>query len=127
MILESALLCLSLNIWHEARGEQVPGQYAVAQVTMNRAAGDQNNVCRVVYAPKQFSWTHQKVRHKSPVKVDPAAWERSKIIARVVLERRMQFDFSKGADHYHAVYVAPKWSKRMKRTTVIGNHRFYQA
>jgi len=125
MILEAALLCLSLNIFHEARGEPVPGQYAVAQVTMNRAGGDQARVCKEVYKPKQFSWTHQKVRHKKPAKVDPDSWARAKAIARVVLAKGMAMDLSGGANHYHATYVAPRWATQMQRTRVIGRHIFY--
>jgi len=37
MITAAALLCLSLNVHNEARGEPVLGQVAVAMVTINRA------------------------------------------------------------------------------------------
>jgi hypothetical protein len=45
------LNCLTKNIYHEARGEPVDGQYAVAEVTMNRVASKHypNTVCDVVY------------------------------------------------------------------------------
>ena len=37
MILETtALLCLSANIYFEARGEDIAGQIAVAEVVLNR-------------------------------------------------------------------------------------------
>ena len=63
MILESAVLCLALNIYHEARSEMIPGQYAVAQVTMNRA-GEKSNVCKTVVAKHQFSWTTKMLTKK---------------------------------------------------------------
>lgn len=126
MILESALICLSLNVFFESRGESIPGQYAVAQVTMNRAAGDQRKVCDVVYAKRQFSWTHQRVRHRKPWKIDPESWERAKTIARVTLQRPDLMTVLVGeADHYHATYVRPKWGRKMARVTRIGKHIFY--
>ena len=35
---QADLMCLARNIYHEARGEPITGQYAVAEVTMNRVA-----------------------------------------------------------------------------------------
>ena len=126
MILEAALLCLALNIFHEARGETILGQYAVAQVTMNRAGWDQSRVCKVVYASRQFSWTHQPARHRKPSRVDPESWEKAQVIARVTLERPGLMNvLVKDADHYHATYVRPKWRKGMTRTARIGRHIFY--
>lgn len=125
-MIEQALLCLALNIFHESRGELVPGQYAVAQVTMNRADNDPSKVCQVVYAPKQFSWTHQKVGKRNPAKVDPDAWARSKTIAQVVLEGRMPLDLSRGADHYHTTSVSPRWDRSMAKTVKLGRHVFFK-
>ena len=55
----SILLCLALNIYHEARGEPLIGQEMVASVTLNRVASPlyPDNVCDVVYQPRQFAWT----------------------------------------------------------------------
>jgi spore germination cell wall hydrolase CwlJ-like protein len=55
MILEYALLCLSLNIYYEAGYEPPEAQMAVAMVTLNRAHHKQTEVCNVVFAKKQFS------------------------------------------------------------------------
>ncbi len=123
MILEAALICLSMNIFHEARGETVIGQYAVAQVTMTRADQDQRNVCRVVHQRKQFSWTNTPRKHPSQIDLD--AWIKAMKIARQTLARKMSKDFSKGATHYHAVYVSPYWKKSLRKTVRIGNHIFY--
>ena len=40
MLLETALVCLSLNIYHEAKNQSIVGQAAVAEVVMNRVADD---------------------------------------------------------------------------------------
>ena len=45
------LMCLARNVYHESRGEPMAGQYAVAEVTMNRVASRHfpDTVCDVVY------------------------------------------------------------------------------
>jgi spore germination cell wall hydrolase CwlJ-like protein len=48
MVLAAALVCLSLNIYHESRKQPLAGQHAVAQVTWNRAGHDADRVCTVV-------------------------------------------------------------------------------
>jgi len=133
MILETALLCLALNIYHEARGEMIPGQYAVAQVTMNRA-GSKENVCKTVTAKKQFSWTAKMVKEQggrfyvkqNGVPTDDYAWFKAKRIAEVVLNHRIS-DFTKGnATHYHTVDVKPIWRRDLKKTVALGRHIFYR-
>ena len=54
--------CLARNVYYEARGESLAGQYAVAEVTMNRKAslGYPKTVCDVVYQRDAFSWTGQE-------------------------------------------------------------------
>ena len=67
MIIETALICLALNVYHEARGEAFEGKQAVASVTLNRARDRRfpNTVCDVVKQSSrrkgrrracQFSW-----------------------------------------------------------------------
>ena len=63
------LTCLAGNIYFEARGEPLAGQYAVAEVTMNRVASARfpGTVCEVVHEKRwdtsrqryvgAFSWT----------------------------------------------------------------------
>ena len=48
--------CLTKNIYYEAGVEGRTGKYAVANVTVNRVNDGRwgNNVCKVVYAKKQF-------------------------------------------------------------------------
>ena len=37
-MIETALMCLALNIYFEARSEPIEGQIAIAEVTLNRVA-----------------------------------------------------------------------------------------
>ena len=132
MILETAALCLALNIYHEARSEMIPGQYAVAQVTMNRA-GTASNVCKTVTAKDQFSWTRKAlVKHGSRYALKPnyepkdeRAWDLAQHIAGYVLKNKPS-DITFGATHYHTVNVYPVWRYDLERTKKVGKHIFYK-
>ena len=49
-ILETAFMCMALNIYHEAKNQSMLGQIAVGQVVMNRVEDNRfpDNVCDVV-------------------------------------------------------------------------------
>ena len=128
-----SLTCLALNVFYEARGEPLAGQYAVAEVTMNRVASRRfpGTVCGVVYQKTwdplrkryvgAFSWTEfeqlpaPKGEH----------WERAWRVAEAVYAGRYEPQLG-GALHYHAVYLRPSWSTERKRIAQIGNHIFYR-
>lgn len=134
MILASAALCLALNIYHEARGEMIPGQYAVANVTINRAGGNNERICDVVAEPKQFSWTQklltvkngQYLLKKKGYPTDEAAWELAYRIANYAMKHPAT-DFTGGrATHYHAITVDPSWRFKLEKTKRVGKHIFYR-
>lgn len=118
-MLAEALLCLTLNIYHEARGESIEGQRAVALVTLNRSKFSNKEICEVVYKPYQFSWTIYK-----PSVKDPKAYKIAKNVALEVLSGKIS-DFTRGSTFYHATYIKPVWSLKFRRTVKIGNHVFY--
>lgn len=114
--------CLALNVYHEARGEPIAGQYAVAEVTMNRKAslGYPKTVCEVVYQKSAFSWTAQRV-----ARPDGGEWRRAlKVADEVYFQRRAAM--LPGVLHYHATYVQPAWSTERQRVARIGRHVFYR-
>lgn len=114
--------CLARNVYFESRGEPVEGQLAVAQVTVNRVrSGEfQSDICKTVYARKQFSWTKNK--HKK-VK-DAKAWDTSVAIATAVLTNSVRLpDFK--ALYFHTKQVMPKWNRDKQIVAIIGNHIFY--
>ena len=55
-----AILWLVINLYHEARGEPIEAQIAVACATLNRAGWKLENVPDVIQAQKQFSWTSDR-------------------------------------------------------------------
>lgn len=117
-----SLECLALNVYYEARGESLPGQYAVAEVTMNRKAalGYPKTVCEVVYQKSAFSWTGEKVYAPGGPE-----WQRAVKVAQDVYYQRRPSQLP-GVLHYHATYVRPEWSKERERVARIGRHVFYR-
>lgn len=134
-MIEFAAICLAANIYFEARNQPLPGQIAVAQVTMNRANHDLNKVCETVLKRKQFSWLNGKTEVDQDVVIlaafkqpkDKKAWVESKRVANMVLDNKVK-DHAKGATHYHTKRVDPKWNRdrNIKKVTVIGDHIFYK-
>jgi spore germination cell wall hydrolase CwlJ-like protein len=115
--------CLARNVYYEARGESMAGQYAVAEVTMNRKAslGYPKTVCEVVYQKDAFSWTGMNGLGA------PAgqSWARALKVAQDVYSGRRPVEL-RGVTHYHATYVEPEWSKERERVAKIGRHVFYR-
>ena len=135
---EAAIMCLALNIYHEARDQPFIGQVAVAQVVMNRVYDDRypDSVCDVVKQGPTYSWKPDfPVRHrcqfswycdgKSDKPYEELAWAKSLIVADNVLSGRI-LDITYGATHYHARYVRPYWSKKLLKTVAYGSHKFYK-
>lgn len=124
--------CMALNIYHEARGEPIAGQYAVAEVTLNRTHSRRfpSSVCEVVYQKHwssrrkevvyAFSWTGLSVT----TNFHSAAWRQAKEIARTVLTHQRK-PTMQGALFYHSIDVKPEWARHHKRLAVIGRHIFY--
>lgn len=129
------LTCLALNIYHEARSESLAGQYAVADVVLNRVESTiyPNTICGVVYQGKmweghpvrdkcQFSWFCDG---KSDQPKEKDAWYRSLIVAVNILHENKYRGLTEGATHYHTDYVNPHWNKTMYFIGRIGDHLFY--
>lgn len=123
--------CLSEAIYFEARSEPEDGQAAVAQVVLNRVKSGlyPTTVCGVVYQNRhrykacQFTFACEG---KSLAITEPDAWEKAQRIAKAVLEGN-EYNASIGhSTHYHATYVSPYWSRRLKRMDQIGRHVFYR-
>lgn len=118
-MISAAVVCLALNIYHEARGESLTGQLAVAQVTLNRTEDPRypSDVCEVVYEPHQFAWTQDPRPITEPGRLALALW-----IADLAL-REAAFDPTDGATHFYSG-SAPYWVPAMEVTSQIGGHTF---
>lgn len=138
IITEEDVEWLALNIYHEARSESLEGQVAIALVTINRVLDKRfpSTVKGVVTQaryhangqPKrnrcQFSWWCDG---KSDEPKNLESWERAKKIAlTILLEYDNIVDITRGATHYHADYVHPRWATQKRFITSIGTHKFYR-
>lgn len=122
--------CLAEAVYFEARSEPEEGQAAVAQVVLNRATSGlyPSNVCGVVYQNRhrykacQFSFACEG---KSLRITEQDSWATAVRIANSVIDGTTYLADVGGATHYHANYVKPGWSRRLKRMDTIGHHVFY--
>ena len=139
MILETALMCMAFNIYHEANNQSMLGQIAVGQVVMNRVEDCRfpDTVCEVVKQAVTYKGTDKPVLHKCQFSwycdgkkdepnYDSKSWSNALKYAVVVLGGDITLDFTDGATHYHATYVRPAWAKTKTRTTRIDRHIFYR-
>ena len=113
------LLWLTLNVYHEARGDGDDSQRAVAHVTLNRAREKGLPIKEVVTEPAQFSWYG-----RVPILPnDPDAFVNCLTNALIALRDP---DPTGGATHYHHLSVDPWWAGTMEVTGRFGTHFFYR-
>lgn len=120
--------CLKTALYFESRGETLKGQFAVAEVILNRvdSADYPNSVCGVVGQSGggscQFSYNCDG---NAEVMSDRDAADIAGRIARVMLDGAPR-DLTLGATHFHTRAVSPNWSRDFPRTAAIGAHLFYK-
>lgn len=122
----SEVLCLAANIYHEARGEGIEGQIAVANTTVNRTNIKRfpSSVCGVVHQKNQFSWVADKPYIDLNDPLEMKAYQKALYLALDVMNGKVE-DITKGADHYYNPHkVSPKWAEKITEIAMIGNHRF---
>lgn len=127
------LTCLARNVYFEARGEPIAGQFAVAEVTMNRKASGlyPATICEVVHQQNwdpirgryvgAFSWTELD----SLPTPSGEEWERAWQVAEAVYYGK-ETPKLKGALFFHATYIRPGWAKEKRTVARIGRHVFYR-
>ena len=126
-------LCLSKAIYHEARGESDNGQWAVANVIINRALSKRfpTTMCGVIYQNAnqgryrcQFSFACDG---QPDMATEREAWVKANRIAAAAYS-----EFQHGqrpgivpssALYYHTTSVSTDWG--FKRVAQIGAHVFY--
>ena len=122
--------CLADALYFEARGEAMIGQFAVAEVIVNRANSSKfpDSICGVVNqgANKsrykcQFTYMCDGLLESID---DKASYARAGKIASMTLWD-VKLNLTNGALYYHAKSVNPSWAKKLVRTGIIGDHKFY--
>ena len=127
------LECLAENVYFEARGEPLAGQYAVAEVTLNRthARNFPRTICAVVHETRwdpvrrrhtaDFSWT--ELGALTPE--DGPAWKQALMVASAAYDE-LSPPLVPEALYYHATSVRPDWARSRRAVATIGNHIFYR-
>jgi spore germination cell wall hydrolase CwlJ-like protein len=132
------LTCLAVTVYHEARGEPLVGQLAVANTVINRVHDSRwpNTICDVVKEGPTLAWDKTKpIKHKcqfsyfcdgkSDTPTDPVAFNQAMQVAEEAwYSYNLSLDISEGSTFYHSVDVEPQW--RYKHLVQIGNHIFYK-
>ncbi len=124
--------CLATAIYHEARGETLKGQFAVAEVVLNRVTSGRfpDTICGVVFdgvregriGGCQFSFAcdgrSDNLRNRGAADI-------AKRIAQVMADGGHR-GLTDGALFFHTTAIRPGWSHRMERTARYGAHLFYR-
>tara|TARA_Y100001954_G_C15683584_1_gene539055 strand:- start:136 stop:792 length:657 start_codon:yes stop_codon:yes gene_type:complete len=147
-------VCMALNIYYESRSDNLAGQYAVADVVLNRVQDGRypNSICEVIQqGPVRESWKTKKdpdlpdserkynpIRNmcqfswycdgKSDEPKDETGWAQAQYVAGNIMYNGKYRGITEGATHYHATYVKPKWrfDRGMNHIGRIGSHIFYR-
>tara|TARA_B100000900_G_scaffold378572_1_gene362848 strand:+ start:916 stop:1554 length:639 start_codon:yes stop_codon:yes gene_type:complete len=147
-------MCMALNIYYESRSDNLAGQYAVADVVLNRVHDDRypDTICEVItQGPVKESWKtkqdpdlpdedrqYNPIRHlcqfswycdgKSDNPADETGWAQAQYVAGAIMYSDKYRGITEGATHYHATYVKPRWARDrgMNHIGRIGAHIFYR-
>ena len=122
--------CLAEALYFEARGESVKGQFAVAEVILNRVDSPRfpDTVCAVINQGTgrkyqcQFTYTCDGFKE---IINEPRAFKRVGKVAKMMVGGAPR-QLTDGATYYHTRAVSPRWSRKFTRTTSIGEHHFYR-
>ncbi|WP_282168557.1 cell wall hydrolase [Ruegeria atlantica] len=122
--------CLAEALYFEARGESVRGQFAVAEVILNRVKSSRfpSSLCGVIKQGTgkkyQCQFTYTCDGQKEIIR-EKRAYERVSKVARAAIDG-VGVGLTEGATHYHTKAVRPSWSRVYKETARIGVHIFYR-
>ena len=120
--------CLRKALYFEARGETLPGQFAVAEVILNRVDSPNypKSICGVVNASGHgacaFSWVCDGY---SNAMREPVAIDRAGRIARLMMDGAPR-SLTMGATYFHTRAVRPNLG-RVIQTASIGAHVFFRS
>lgn len=122
------LRCMTMNIWHEARGEDMLGWAKVAQTVLNRMKDPRypSTACGVIWDKGQFEWTFDN----KPDAVIPKDYTEA-----VKLEEIISISSNGLAGHFEGIIngsvmywnpnkVTPCWESAYDEFTDHGNHRW---
>ena len=120
----SSLWCMSVNVYHEARGEVHTEQIAVSQVVLNRVADPRwpDTPCKVITQNQQFSWYWDTL----PDTIHDLGAFKENAYAALLAYTGLTKDVAKGATHYYAhdLIALPSGATNMTVTNKLGGHTY---
>lgn len=108
--------CLAVAIYEEASKTSLQDQRAVYQVIVNRMKASDLSACQVVKAHKQFSFVTSHTKWVAT----------QEMLSTLYTVRAMPKIFSSDILWFHANYVKPVWSKKLKLVYSTGIHKYYR-
>jgi len=137
--------CLAQNIYFESRSDMAAGQFAVADVVLNRVRDTRwpNTICGVIKQGPISQWHLENSGKEVPIKhrcqfswycdgksdtpAEEIAWETAKRkAAHAYYLYDVGYDITEGATHYHTEAVSPAWADTITRIGDIDDHIFYR-
>jgi len=128
---QDQILCIALNMYHEARNSSRADQTMIGFIVLNRT-GDgrwRPSACEVVWQRSskgaQFSWTKDG---RSDMPKEAGAWDRAKWLAYNAWYG-LSSDESAGRTHYYAISMTtkPHWDASATHKLEVGKHIFMKA
>lgn len=137
---QSERTCLAKAIYHEARGESEKGQWAVANIILNRVASRRypSSICGVVFQNAdagryrcQFSFACDGKSDSggNGNRIVRESWVKAHVMALAAYKRFQEGErpdtLPRNALYYHTLNVLPQWASALKPVATIGAHIFY--
>jgi len=120
--------CLAKALYFEARGESVKGQFAVAEVVLNRVDSGlyPHSICGVINQGTRYSCQFSFVCDGNSDKIrERGAYEQVAKVARLMIDGAPRA-LTAGATHFRTGAVMPSWARRFTQTAKIGAHYFHR-
>lgn len=134
------VVCLALNMYHEARGSTVKDQIATTYVVFNRMDNKHyplnyktKSICNIVFDRWQFCWTNgeQVAMPRVNLSGERIAWEKAQQLALNLYQNPIHKQMAKEFQLQHYVVTPllydkkrPKWIDKRKLTVSIGKHSY---
>lgn len=131
------VVCLALNIYHEARGSTEEDQIASSYVVFNRyedngypltLGRNERSICNIVFDRWQFCWTNNDV---IPLPKEKGTWKKAQTLAMELYTNPKHKELAKkfALQHYVVTPLVtqngrPKWIDKRTMTVEIGAHSY---
>lgn len=120
--------CLAKALYFEARGESVKGQFAVAEVVLNRVDSGlyPRSICGVVNQGSRYACQFSFVCDGYSDRIrEQGAYAQVAKVARLMIDGAPR-DLTAGATHFRTGAVMPSWARKFTQTAKIGAHYFHR-